>query len=178
MQTNQRKKKLIRQGVFEHQCQMCLLKEWLGEPIPLELHHIDGNKHNNELENLQILCPNCHAFTPNYRGKSLKGRGKKWLCVDCLKPIHRGSIRCRSHSAIERNKHKGVRNYVYKTRINWPEDQVLVDLLRVQSALAVSKILGVSDNAIKHRLQHKDLWPVARTEKVLPVGFDPTTQGL
>ena len=39
--------------------------------MPLEIHHIDGNHKNNHLENLQILCPNCHALTNNYRGRNI-----------------------------------------------------------------------------------------------------------
>ena len=42
------------------------MHEWLGNPIKLHLHHIDGNHLNNELSNLQLLCPNCHSFTDNY----------------------------------------------------------------------------------------------------------------
>ena len=42
------------------------------EPIPLELHHKDGNRYNNQLDNLMLLCPNCHALTENYRAKNIK----------------------------------------------------------------------------------------------------------
>ena len=40
---------------------------WLGKPINLEVHHIDGVRTNNSLENLQLLCPNCHSYTDNFR---------------------------------------------------------------------------------------------------------------
>lgn len=43
----------------------------MGNPINLEVHHIDGNHNNNELENIQLLCPNCHSYTENYRGKNV-----------------------------------------------------------------------------------------------------------
>lgn len=43
----------------------------MGKPIALELHHINGVKDDLRIENLQILCPNCHAFTDNYRGKNI-----------------------------------------------------------------------------------------------------------
>jgi predicted HNH restriction endonuclease len=42
----------------------------MDKPIPLELHHITGINNDHRLENLQMLCPNCHAFTDNYRGKN------------------------------------------------------------------------------------------------------------
>lgn len=56
------------------QCECCKNVEWNGEPIPLNVHHIDGNHYNNDLSNLQILCPNCHAQTDSFCGR---GRLKK-----------------------------------------------------------------------------------------------------
>ena len=52
----------------EKKCECCGNTEWLGKPIPLELHHINGINSDNRIENLEILCPNCHSFTENYRG--------------------------------------------------------------------------------------------------------------
>lgn len=66
------KPRLISSGLKEYKCEKCNLSKWLGNPIPLELHHIDGDNTNNELSNLQLLCPNCHAQTDNYRGKNIK----------------------------------------------------------------------------------------------------------
>ena len=43
---------------------------WNGQTIPLELHHVNGNNKDNSLENLQLLCPNCHALTSNYRNRN------------------------------------------------------------------------------------------------------------
>ena len=70
IQSNKVRKKLLDEGYKEHRCECCNLTEWLGEPIPLELHHIDGDHHHNELSNYQLLCPNCHAKTESYRGKN------------------------------------------------------------------------------------------------------------
>ena len=53
-----------------HICESCGLSKWLDEPIPLELHHIDGDNRNNSKENLQVLCPNCHAQTDTWRRKN------------------------------------------------------------------------------------------------------------
>lgn len=53
-------------------CEQCGNSEWNGQKIPLCTHHIDGDHLNNELENLQLLCPNCHAQTDNYCGKNKK----------------------------------------------------------------------------------------------------------
>ena len=54
-------KKLLKENIKERKCESCGLTEWKGEEIPLELHHIDGNHFNNDLDNLQLLCPNCHS---------------------------------------------------------------------------------------------------------------------
>lgn len=70
IQSNKVRIKLLREGYKEHKCENCGLTEWLGQPIPLELHHKDGNRNHNEIENYQLLCPNCHAFTDSYRGKN------------------------------------------------------------------------------------------------------------
>lgn len=55
-----------------HKCEKCGLSVWENQKIPLCIHHIDGNHINNNLENLQILCPNCHALTENYCGRNKK----------------------------------------------------------------------------------------------------------
>jgi hypothetical protein len=63
--------RLIEEGVKSHACEECRSSEWHGAPIPLELDHIDGDRSNNRLENLRLLCPNCHALTPTYRGRNI-----------------------------------------------------------------------------------------------------------
>ena len=64
------KRRLIQEGLKDNICERCRLSEWQGAPIPLELHHINGNNRDNRLENLALLCPNCHALTESYRGKN------------------------------------------------------------------------------------------------------------
>lgn len=62
--------KLFRDKLKEERCESCKLTEWMGQKIPLELHHVDGDRFNNELVNLQVLCQNCHALTDNYSGRN------------------------------------------------------------------------------------------------------------
>mgnify|MGYP001176989790 CR=1 FL=1 len=70
IQSYKLKNRLLKEGLLEHKCNKCKLTAWLDKPIPLELHHKDGNHLNNNLDNLELLCPNCHALTETYRGKN------------------------------------------------------------------------------------------------------------
>ena len=63
---------LFAKGLKAKRCEDCSITDWKGLPAPLELHHVDGNKVNNRLDNLRILCPNCHAQTTSYKGKNIK----------------------------------------------------------------------------------------------------------
>lgn len=58
-------------------CESCTRSKWLKKPIPIELHHIDGDRTNNSYENLQLLCPNCHALTDNWKGRGRKSPPSK-----------------------------------------------------------------------------------------------------
>ena len=99
--------RLIKDNIKPHQCEQCKSKEWNNKPIPLELHHIDGNHKNNILSNLQLLCPNCHAQTPNYRNTKSKRKHsaaklngyirpkKQYFCIDCGVRVYRTSKRCK-----------------------------------------------------------------------------------
>jgi len=79
-QSNKLRIRLIEEGIKEHKCEKCNNTKWLGFLIPLELNHKDGNKRNHELKNIELLCPNCHTLTPNYRGKNTKTyRGVKLI---------------------------------------------------------------------------------------------------
>lgn len=62
--------------IREWKCERCGLTEWMGEPLSLEIHHKDGNNYNNELDNLQILCPNCHSLTDNWMSRNKRGYDK------------------------------------------------------------------------------------------------------
>ena len=58
-----------------HKCEICKNIKWMKKDIPLEMDHIDGNHQNNSFENIRLICPNCHAQTPTYKGKN-KGSGR------------------------------------------------------------------------------------------------------
>jgi len=138
--------KLIRDGVKKDNCESCGLKEWLGKPIPLELDHIDGNNKNNSLNNLRILCCNCHAQTDNWRGKKLKKAECSYICQRCFKnKVSRTNLRCRSCAARERK---------HTNKILWPDTQTLLKMVKTSNYTRVAKKLGVTDNAIRKRLKN------------------------
>ena len=63
------KRRLIRAGLLENRCERCGIDEWRGEPLSMALHHVNGDGQDNRLENLQMLCPNCHSQTENFAGR-------------------------------------------------------------------------------------------------------------
>lgn len=67
------KAKLIRDGLKKDECEICGVSIWQGVQLPLELHHKDGDHFNNQFDNLQILCPNCHSIQ---KGNSGANAGK------------------------------------------------------------------------------------------------------
>ena len=64
------KQRLIAAGLKAARCEDCGIDSWHGAPLSLCLHHINGDGDDNRLENLQLLCPNCHSQTPNFSGRN------------------------------------------------------------------------------------------------------------
>jgi len=62
------KSRLIRAGLKNNRCERCGITEWQGQPLSMQLHHINGDGKDNRLGNLELLCGNCHSQTPNYGG--------------------------------------------------------------------------------------------------------------
>lgn len=65
------KEKLVRDGLRKDCCEICGVSIWNGVKLPLELHHVDRNHFNNSLDNLQILCPNCHSIQEGNSGANI-----------------------------------------------------------------------------------------------------------
>lgn len=69
--TSRLRERLLKAGLLLPECASCAGAEWQGRAIPLELDHINGDRSDNRLENLRLLCPNCHAQTDTYRGRNI-----------------------------------------------------------------------------------------------------------
>ena len=138
------KRRLIEEGYKLNKCENpeCGISEWHGHPLVLQLHHINGNHNDNRLENLQILCPNCHSLTENFNGKKLKKEQK--YCPDCGAPIRNHSEYCK-HCAP---KHRSNLSMKVKEE-DRPSKEELLKLIKATSFTEIGRMYGVTDNAIR-----------------------------
>jgi 5-methylcytosine-specific restriction endonuclease McrA len=71
-----KKAKLLREGYLTDRCARCGISEWRGERLVIQIDHINGVKNDWRIENLRMLCPNCHSQTETYGGRNA-GRGRR-----------------------------------------------------------------------------------------------------
>lgn len=116
-------KRLIDEGYKEYKCEICGITQWMEKKISLTLHHKDGNHLNNKLENLQILCPNCHSQTDNYAGRALRKNGEH-----------------------KKKKVKKLKKELKSPPISRFD---LKNKIRTQSFVSIGVECGVTDNAIR-----------------------------
>ena len=86
--TSTLRKNILKTNILEYKCKRCKINEWEGEILTLEIEHIDGDNWNNKLENLELLCPNCHSLTKTYRKKKNKNQNKPISNEDIIKIIN------------------------------------------------------------------------------------------
>jgi len=146
------RKRLIKDGVFARECSRCKNTHWVDGLIPLELDHIDGNHENNQLANLRLLCPNCHALTPNYRGRNInrvkvskKARKrllKQWEfhCSECNKDLCGKTKTGLCRDCLCQNR-----------RLFKPTKLELENLIGKLPFTQIGKLFNVSDNAVRKR---------------------------
>lgn len=68
------KRRLLELRLVENACSRCGISQWRGKPLTIHLDHINGIKDDWRLENLRMLCPNCHSQTPTFAGRNARAR--------------------------------------------------------------------------------------------------------
>lgn len=147
------KNRLIKEGLLKEICSACgLLPEWQGKFISLQLDHKDGDRCNNQLDNLRILCPNCHSQTDSFAGKCRKKPNKvrKTICVKIC-----GF--CNSNYDAKNTIQKYCSYDCHKKSLRRTErpsqDQLKMEISK-SNYVQVGKKYGVSDNAIRKWLKN------------------------
>lgn len=121
-------------------CSICGQKPfWNGKELTLILDHINGSNHDNRIENLRWVCPNCNQQLDTTNGKNRKILKKKNYCMDCGKQISLEAIRCASCAA---------KKQVRKVE-NRPTREQLKNMIRTLSFLEIGRKYEVSDNTIR-----------------------------
>lgn len=174
IKSSELKNKLLKTNVLEYKCSMsyCGISDWHGQKISLQLDHIDGNRRNNQLENLRLLCPNCHTQTETWGFKKGHNNNKdvgdkdsqffrpmasekvslvkkrkttrKSYCVDCNCEILYGSHRCKTCNYLNR----------VGSSTKYPELDVLIKMVESQGYEATGREIGVTGNAIKKHFRN------------------------
>lgn len=132
--------KLINSG-RKCECEICKITNWNGLPITLQVHHIDGNRNNDDEANLQILCPNCHSQTDNYCSKNRKIEKKRYYCKNCGKEINDAS-----ETGLCRNCWNELQIKNSKRPL---KEELLQQCYKLKSYSKIAKEYGVSDKTIK-----------------------------
>lgn len=135
------KHRLIREGRLSYECAECGLSDWRGKPLSLQMDHIDGDRSHNNIENLRLLCPNCHTQTPTFGRRGYKRSKVKGRCADCNTEVHRTSHRCGRCAKQAQEK------------TPWPTYEELQAAVATTSLSAVGRTYGVSPNAVAKRLK-------------------------
>lgn len=179
--THTLKVRLIYDGVKLHQCERCLTTDWMGNPVPLALDHINGNNKDNRITNLRILCSMCHAQTVTYCGRNIKSaRGKiegdengflKPGTVERFEQIvsrksraaTKGSRRIKTKSTGKCHQCDivvtGSKKYCSSDCSHLSQEKIDWNAINLEKIMAennftqAAKLLGVSDNAIRKRLK-------------------------
>lgn len=126
-----------------YKCSICGMEPfWQGKELTLILDHINGQNHDDRLENLRWVCPNCNQQLDTTGSRNIKKENaiKKFYCVDCGKEISFGSIRCNDCSSKYRKKNL--------SNIPISRDELKEDI-RTMSFVDIGKKFGLSDNAIR-----------------------------
>ncbi len=133
----------------KYNCSSCGLGNiWNNKEITLEVHHKNENWLDNTPENLEFLCPNCHSQeTNNVVVCKIRKSRKIRKCIDCDCQVSQKAKRCKSCTGK-----------LKPTKIDWPTNKQLKQMLRTESYCSLARKLKVSDNAIRKRLKKMPEW--------------------
>lgn len=141
------KRRLLRAGLLQYKCDGCGLTKWRHKYISLQLEHKNGVNDDNRLENLTLLCPNCHSQTETYAGKNTRKTRAKYhqniqqnTCPICGVQISRDSKFCTQHRP---------RN----VQVVWPNKQMLQDMYEQMPIRQMAISLGVSRSGLTTKLK-------------------------
>ena len=142
------KKRLIKEGLKEDKCEICgCSNEWNGKLLTLQLDHVNGNHSDNRLENLRIICPNCHSQTETFSNKRAK---KHNYCVDCGCEISLKSTRCNTCASKYKNSFKVKPE-------DRPSKEELFELIKNNPFTKIGEMYGVKDNTIRKWCKNYEL---------------------
>lgn len=142
------RKAMLLYGI-EYKCQLCgNIGEWQGKELVLEIDHINSNNVDNRPENLRFLCSNCHTqITKESRySRSKKSIVNKCKCGIEISKQAKCCLSCRPQGKVQK-----------KTKIDWPDTDWLLEEIKTKPMIIIGKELGVSDNAIRRRIQRLGL---------------------
>lgn len=150
------KKRLVKSQAITYECSVCKIKDWQEKAISLHLDHINGDPLDHRIENLRLLCPNCHSQTNTYCSRNRKGKvpAPPTLCRECQSPISRGAIKCRGCRSKPKQLAEKI-PIIRKTKIVYPPTEQLVELCKEHGFCEIGRRLGVSDNAIRRYLARR-----------------------
>jgi hypothetical protein len=140
---------LFKHGLKINKCECCGIETWNNLPIVMQLHHIDGDPTNNTIENLQILCPNCHSQTDTYC-KSTHTNSTIKKVYTC--PICGEEMKCKT------SKHCKRCNAILNRKIEWPQADILKNYIDAGNSIThISKLYNVSRPTVKKWLQRYNI---------------------
>lgn len=167
------KHRLICEGIKECKCEKCGYDKWMGKPIPLELHHINGNHYDNRLENLEILCPNCHSQTDTYRRPKKKKNENETIKIFQRKKYECVCLNCGKQFKCDRNRKFCCRecynNFLYEATFihnKITKEKLEKYMYESTNFSELAKKLNTSRLTVKKYLKIHNLYDIFENEQI------------
>jgi hypothetical protein len=157
------KKYLIDKKIWEYRCIECKLSDWQNKPISLHIDHINGNPADNRIENLRLLCPNCHSQTSTYCSKNKTARIIQY-CQQCNKQKQGNDYDICEDCRLG-NLKNGKYVVKFKTAKHFDEktDQEIINLLLSAGSFSnYANSINTSRTAIRRYLKNRGLLEIIK----------------